>query len=86
MLSSDAAAAHRSAMEIIHYWTSNKATTVAIVAVIDLYKTDPYRPQKTGREWGNGRNACVVRHVLLREIGGDFAVRNNPERGNLWLT
>jgi len=53
----DVAAGHRSAMEIMHYWTSNRTTTVAIVVVIDLYKTDPYRPQKMGREWENGRNA-----------------------------
>ena len=51
----DLAAGHRNATESIHFWTSDRAATVAIVVVIDLYKTDPYRPQGTRRggegEW-----------------------------------
>jgi len=45
----DLVAGHRNAAESVHFWTSNRAATVAIVVVIDLYKTDPYRPQGTRR-------------------------------------
>lgn len=42
----DVMAAHHNAMDDIH-WMSNGTATVAIVVVIDLYKTDPYG--KSGR-------------------------------------
>ena len=42
-------------METIHYLMSNKAEMVANVVVIDLYRTDPCRPQEMGREWGMER-------------------------------
>ena len=53
----------REAMEGIHFWMSSRTATVAIVVVIDLYKTDPI--DHRGQEERNGKNACgVVRHVL----------------------
>lgn len=58
----DEAAEHRNAMERIHFWMSNRTATVAIVVVIDLYKTDPIDHRDRKRD---GKNVCgAVRHVL----------------------
>lgn len=45
------AAAHRDRDNPL-FWTSGSTTTVAIVVVIDLYKTDPYRPHRRWEEGG----------------------------------
>ena len=55
VLLGNTAGAQHNGMETIHYLMSNKAEMVANVVVIDLYRTDPCRPQEMGREWGMER-------------------------------
>lgn len=63
--------------------------TVAIAVVIDLYKTDPYRPHRRWEESGEGKERCrVVRHVLSDGDRRRFGCKKQTggREGIRWLT